>query len=416
MMLPFAMRVQEKIERIIDQELQAIGCQKLDMPILLPSKLWQQTGRWEKMGAELFRLKDRKDADYCLGPTHEEAFTSLVASLIGTRKHLPARLYQIGKKFRDEMNVRMGLMRAREFVMKDLYTFDFDHDSALQTYDEVSDAYRKIFMRIGLKFVKAAADTGSIGGNLSHEFHILSEGGNDTVLKCDMCDYAANVENAVCRVPHPLRTIPSTTTDPNDPRTVFESDAKDEHVRKVIEQHLPPDGLYTEFPIACNVVKLSTDGPNIKTATVLMFIRADRTISKFAIKRHFNIPEVEILPAGKAYDFLSKTPLAEKRLPSVHQTLDVYVDSSLSSMSRDIDVEVDMAQLGPDKQQMMRELLPSLGDFHTVESGDYCAMTLNCQGLLTAQKGIEIGHVFFLEILCCNERQIHQSRRSSAGG
>ncbi|CAG8527983.1 14724_t:CDS:2 [Cetraspora pellucida] len=193
-LLPFALRSLEKIEKIIDQEMRNIGAQKLSLPVLLSANMWKKTGRWNTTGSELFKLKDRKASDFCLAPTHEEEITQLIASDVFSYRQLPLRLYQTGKKFRDEMRPRAGLLRGREFIMKDLYTFDVTEEAALKTYEEVNEAYKKIFTRIGLPFVIAEADTGNIGGTKSHEFHFLSPAGEDLILSCIRCGYTSNEE------------------------------------------------------------------------------------------------------------------------------------------------------------------------------------------------------------------------------
>ncbi|KAF0487328.1 putative proline--tRNA ligase, mitochondrial [Gigaspora margarita] len=177
-LLPFALRSIEKIEKIIDQEMRNIGAQKLSLPILLSANMWKRTGRWDTTGSELFKLKDRKTSDFCLAPTHEEEITQLVANDVFSYRQLPLRLYQIGRKFRDEMRPRAGLLRGREFIMKDLYTFDTTEETALKTYEE------------------AEADTGNIGGTKSHEYHILSAVGEDLILSCMRCGYTSNEERA----------------------------------------------------------------------------------------------------------------------------------------------------------------------------------------------------------------------------
>eukprot|EP00462_Mataza_sp_D1_P022577 CAMPEP_0175126196 /NCGR_PEP_ID=MMETSP0087-20121206/3718_1 /TAXON_ID=136419 /ORGANISM="Unknown Unknown, Strain D1" /LENGTH=222 /DNA_ID=CAMNT_0016408079 /DNA_START=26 /DNA_END=691 /DNA_ORIENTATION=+ len=184
-LMPLGLRVLRKIEKIIDEELQAIGCQRTQMPMIMSAQLWKKTGRWDEGGDELFRLKDRKGGDFCIGPTHEEAFTSHVASLVSSPKSLPLRLYQVGSKFRDERRPRFGLLRAREFVMKDLYSFDATTADALTTYSEVSCAYDNIFSRLGVPFVKVDADSGAIGGKLSQEYHFTASAGEDCLLVCD---------------------------------------------------------------------------------------------------------------------------------------------------------------------------------------------------------------------------------------
>lgn len=193
--LPSTVRSMEKLVRVIDQEMQGIGGQKLDMPSLCSADLWRSSERWELMGKELFRLKDRHGTDYCLGPTHEEAVTTLVAHQTTlSYRQLPLLLYQITRKFRDEPKPKFGLLRGREFYMKDMYSFDVSEEAAYQTYKSVCEAYTRLFARLGLCCVQVQADTGNIGGTLSHEFHLPAEIGEDRLLVCRTCSFSANVE------------------------------------------------------------------------------------------------------------------------------------------------------------------------------------------------------------------------------
>ncbi|XP_023853857.1 probable proline--tRNA ligase, mitochondrial isoform X1 [Salvelinus sp. IW2-2015] len=193
--LPATVRSMEKLVRLIDQEMQGIGGQKLDMPSLCSAELWRRSERWDLMGKELFRLRDRHGAEYCLGPTHEEAVTELLASQ-GTLSYrqLPLLLYQITRKFRDEPKPRFGLLRGREFYMKDMYTFDMSEEAAYHTYESVCQAYTRLFSRLGLCIVQVHADTGNIGGKLSHEFQLPADIGEDRLLVCGSCSFSANVE------------------------------------------------------------------------------------------------------------------------------------------------------------------------------------------------------------------------------
>lgn len=191
--LPLGLRALEKLIKLIDEEMQAIGGQKIAMPTMVKSSLWKQTGRWDT--AELFKLRDRHGKEYCLGPTHEELVTDLVAQFGNVPyRRLPIMLYQITRKFRDEMQPKYGLLRGREFEMKDMYTFDQDEESARETYHLVCDSYCKIFERLGLKYVKVEGATGNIGGKLSHEFHLPANIGEDTLFLCDNCGQGTNVE------------------------------------------------------------------------------------------------------------------------------------------------------------------------------------------------------------------------------
>lgn len=192
--LPLGLRVLKNVEQIVREELNAIGCSELLMPALQPAELWQESGRWDDYGAEMMRLKDRHDRQFCLGPTHEEVITSVTRDYINSYKKLPLALYQIQTKYRDEQRPRFGLMRGREFVMKDLYTFHANQASLDEMYDRVAQAYQNIFTRCGLNFRKVEADSGAIGGSESAEFMVLSAIGEDTIVYSDTTDFAANIE------------------------------------------------------------------------------------------------------------------------------------------------------------------------------------------------------------------------------
>jgi len=192
--LPLAFRSIRKFEEIVREELAKDGCQELLMPTVQPAELWQESGRWSFYGKELLRFKDRKAADFCLGPTHEEVITDIVRRNVSSYKQLPMNLFQIQTKFRDEIRPRFGLMRGREFIMKDAYSFDVDDAAADQSYWAMYNAYSRIFARLGVKFRSVEADSGAIGGSFTHEFHVLAGSGEDAILSCDACDYTSNVE------------------------------------------------------------------------------------------------------------------------------------------------------------------------------------------------------------------------------
>ena len=194
--MPLALRVLRKIENIVRQEMDAKGGQELLMPIIQPAEMWQETGRWNVYGDEMFRLKDRHNRDFCLGPTHEEMITTLVRSDVRSYRQLPLKLYQIQNKYRDERRPRFGLMRGREFIMKDLYSFDKDEQGLNKTYDQMYDAYTNVFNRCGLTFRAVEADGGAIGGSGTHEFMVIADSGEAAIVYCPSCDYAANVEKA----------------------------------------------------------------------------------------------------------------------------------------------------------------------------------------------------------------------------
>lgn len=209
--LPLGLRVLRKVEQITREEMNKAGALEVLMPALQPAELWQETGRWEKYGPELARLKDRHERDFCLGPTHEEIITELARNELKSYKQLPISYYQIQSKFRDEIRPRFGVMRSREFIMKDAYSFHLDQASLQQTYEVMYQTYTNIFNRFGLKFRAVMADSGSIGGAVSHEFHVLADSGEDAIAFSDTSDYAANVEKAEALAPQTQRPTPSQT-------------------------------------------------------------------------------------------------------------------------------------------------------------------------------------------------------------
>lgn len=194
--LPLAYKVLNQIENIVREELEKIDCVEMLMPTLQPKELWEESGRWQKYGAELMRLQDRHQRDFCLGPTHEEVIVSIIRDHVKSWRALPLALFQIQTKFRDELRPRFGLMRAREFIMADAYSFHTQEDDFKAYYEKVSQAYEQIFKRIGLKVIKVKADSGNIGGDLSTEFMAISDVGEDTLVLCDECGYSANLEKA----------------------------------------------------------------------------------------------------------------------------------------------------------------------------------------------------------------------------
>lgn len=195
--LPMGRRVVLKIEQIVREEMDASGAQEIMMPIVQPAEIWRETGRWDVYGAEMFKLRDRHDNEYCLAPTHEELITTLVRNELRSYKQLPVNLYQMQNKYRDEIRPRFGLMRSREFVMKDAYSFDVDREGMIKSYENMYDAYTRIFDRCGLNYRPVLADSGQIGGNYSHEFMALADSGEADVVICTKCQFAANVEKAV---------------------------------------------------------------------------------------------------------------------------------------------------------------------------------------------------------------------------
>src|SRR5450432_716318 len=203
--LPLGLRVLRKVEAVVREEMNAAGAVELLMPVVQPAELWRESGRWDKYGPELLRLKDRHQRDFIVQPTSEEVITDIARKEIKSYKQLPLNLYHIQTKFRDEVRPRFGVMRSREFIMKDAYSFDVDESAMLKSYRIMYDAYARIFTRLGLKFRAVAADTGQIGGSASHEFQVLAESGEDAIAWCPASDFAANVELAEAIAPAPSR-------------------------------------------------------------------------------------------------------------------------------------------------------------------------------------------------------------------
>src|SRR6266571_9485955 len=207
--LPLGLRVLRKVEAVVRAEMNASGAIELLMPVVQPAELWQESGRWDKYGPELLRLKDRHQRDFIVQPTSEEVITDIARKEIRSYKQLPLNLYHIQTKFRDEVRPRFGVMRSREFIMKDAYSFDVDKDAMLKSYQAMYDAYARIFTRLGLEFRAVAADTGPIGGSASHEFQVLAESGEDAIAWCPDSDYAANLELAEALAPAAHRAAPA---------------------------------------------------------------------------------------------------------------------------------------------------------------------------------------------------------------
>ena len=208
--LPLGLRVVRKVEQIVREEMNRAGAQEVFLPAVQPAELWQESGRWKMYGKELLRFKDRHNREYCIGPTHEEVITDLVRNEVKTYRQLPKNLYQIQTKFRDEIRPRFGVMRCREFSMKDAYSFDADWEGVDVSYQKMFDAYSTIFTRCGLKFRAVEADTGNIGGSFSHEFMVIADSGEDALVFCSVCEYAANIEKAEVAKPEklPIDTAP----------------------------------------------------------------------------------------------------------------------------------------------------------------------------------------------------------------
>jgi len=277
--LPLALRSIRKFENIVREELNRDGCQELLMPTVQPRELWEESGRWQFYGRELLRLKDRKSADFCLGPTHEEVVTDIVRKLVKSYKQLPVNVYQIQTKFRDEIRPRFGLMRGREFIMKDAYSFHASRESLDETYEAMRTAYSNVFRRCGLDHVPVEADTGNIGGSASHEFMVLAQSGEDAVVSCPKCRYGANVEKATSKF----------FSDEPDPAPM--SELAPLHTPGT--QSIDDVGKFLGKPTSELVKTLVFDTDQ---GCVMVLVRGDRDVNVIKVKNFLGADFVEMMP------------------------------------------------------------------------------------------------------------------------
>ncbi|ORY66500.1 uncharacterized protein BCR38DRAFT_340587 [Pseudomassariella vexata] len=356
-MLPLGQRVQEKLERLIDKYMQQVGASKVSLSSLSSQELWKQTNRLEGYGPELFRLSDRKKAHFLLAPTHEEEITTLVKSTVKSYKQLPLRLYQIGRKYRDELRPRQGLLRSREFIMKDLYTFDETVESAMQTYSEVRAAYSRLFDELKLPYVVAEATSGDIGGDLSHEYHLPISVGEDNVISCDSCSYAANEELAVAKVDMPAE-------DAKPQAQVWRGISKDRTV--LVNVWYPAAVGISGYTINTHVINSIVD-PSIENAGSLWSTTTNDKLSP-TNQKVLNIFDQRLGPKFEE----ELDTLAAMMLPP---------GSDLELASLDIQV----ISISDDGQPL---------NLLRIREGDSCAYCSS--GKLKIQKAIELGHTFHL--------------------
>ncbi|MDF1536714.1 MAG: proline--tRNA ligase [bacterium] len=377
--LPLGLRVIRKVERIIREEMDRAGAHELFMPSILPAELWQETGRWDFYGKELLRIRDRNGRDFCYGPTHEEIFTDLVRREIRSYRQLPRNLYQIQTKFRDEVRPRFGLMRGREFSMKDAYSFDRDKAGAEKSYQAMHEAYTAIFRRCGLKFRDVEADTGKIGGSLSHEFMVLADTGEDSVVSCRGCDYAANLEMAA--VASPAGESPA---DAAVERNGSGEKRKDVSTpgQKSVEEVTRFLGI-TPGKLVKTIVMSGDKG------TVGVLVRGDHEVNPVKVRRlvedetlELAEPEVVEKVTGAPVGFAGPVGLA----------IPLFADNSVAAMSGFVTGgnAKDVHTTGVDLADFKVE---AFADLREAVQGDPCP---RCGGELTFLRGIEVGHIFYL--------------------
>jgi prolyl-tRNA synthetase len=372
--MPLGLRVLRKVEKIVREEMNAAGAIELEMPSVQPAELWQESGRWEEYGPELLRLKDRHQRDFCIGPTHEEVVSDIVRQEVRSYRQLPLNLYQIQTKFRDEIRPRFGVMRAREFVMKDAYSFHADPESLERTYRAMIDCYTRIFTRLGLKFRAVAADTGTIGGTGSHEFHVLADSGEDAIAYCPGSDYAANVELAEALAPATPRASPAAAlTRVHTPG-----------VKSIAElcAHL---GVPAERTVKA-VVLDGVDG-----RPVLLLVRGDHELN---LTKAAKLEQVKKPPAfSSAESIRSRFGAGPGSLGPVGFKGLVIADRTVAAMSDFVaganqdDYHHTGVNIGRDFPE------PVVADLRNVVAGD---ASPDGGGRLEILRGIEVGHVFQL--------------------
>ncbi len=371
--LPLGLMALQKVAAIVREEMNRAGAQELLMPMVQPADLWEESGRWQKYGPELLRFKDRHGRDYCLGPTHEEVITDIARRELQSYRQLPINLYQIQTKFRDEIRPRFGLMRGREFVMKDAYSFDADDEGASLSYEKMKEAYHRIFARCGLSFRAVEADTGSIGGSYSHEFMVLADTGEDTLVICNDCDYAANVEKAAVVPP--------------------ETDAPAVEIQPVTRVETPgmkkvdrvADFLGVSPQDIIKTMLFLVDGQ-----PVAALVRGDRQVQEVKLKNLLHASEVEPMADDEVW---KRTKLPVGYMGPVHIPIRLVADQEVMRM---VNAVAGANEKGMHLQGVNpgRDFVPELvGDLRRITAEDGCPV---CGGKLSLTEGIEVGHIFKL--------------------
>ncbi|MFR1481544.1 proline--tRNA ligase [Phascolarctobacterium faecium] len=371
--LPLAWRVLKKIERIVREEMDAKGSQELLMPIVQPAEIWQESGRWDVYGAEMFRLQDRHNRCFCLGPTHEEMVTTLIRGDVRSYRQLPLSVYQIQNKYRDERRPRFGLMRGREFIMKDAYSFDRDEAGLDKSYQDMYDAYTNIFTRCGLNFRPVEADSGAIGGSGSHEFMVIADSGEAEIVFCTSCDYAANVEKA----------------------ELFPLEAQEEAMLTK-EEVVTPD--CKTIADVCAYLKLPVDHSvkavayNSEKGLILCFVRGDHEVNEIKVINTCGVIDLEmateeqLAAAGTVGGYMGPVGIDNKKVI-------VVVDATVMKMHN--------VCCGANKEGYHfinvnpgRDFTPTyVADIRLIQEGDPCP---HCGGEVSKARGIEVGQVFKL--------------------
>lgn len=371
-LLPYGLAAVRRVEHVVREEMNRAGAQEILMPAVQPAELWEESGRWDHYGRELLRFVDRHQHPFCLGPTHEEVVTALLRGEVRSYRQLPVNLYQIQAKFRDEIRPRFGLMRGREFIMKDGYSFDVDDDAAAESYRLMYEAYSRIFERLGLGFRAVEADTGAIGGSFSHEFMVLADTGEDEIAVCRACDYAANIEKAEVKV---------------------EDGPRPAAAENISEVHTP--GMHTVAEV-CDFLQID---PTRLVKTIILLaderpvaalVRGDHDLNLVKIRNLIGAVEVELADPGTV-ERVSKAAVGYAG--PVGLDVPLYVDPAVALMADFVtganqdDYHLTGVNLGRDFQAA------KVADIRAITALDSCP---RCGGGIEITRGIEVGHIFRL--------------------
>ena len=375
--LPMGLRTLHKIENVIREEMDRSGAQEILSSAMQPKELWVESGRWSKYGPELIRFKDRHDHEYCLGPTHEEIFTDLVKDLVKSYKQLPLNIYQIQTKYRDEMRPRFGLMRGREFIMKDAYSFDVDEKGLEASYQNMYETYKRIFDRLGINYKIVLADTGAIGGNGSHQFMALSDVGESTIVYCDHCHYAADEEKAT--------SIAAIRYEKEEFKDVEEVLTENKHTIEEISEFL-------NVPAGKTVKTMIYYAEDNKTFGAFL-VRGDYEVNEIKVANALNSSEAfirlatdeEILSLGSVQGFIGPVNL--------NKDVKIFVDNEVKELTNFV-VGANKKNYHLINVNFQRDFDGVVGDYKKAKAGDLCPV---CHQPLKSERGIEVGQIFKLQ-------------------
>jgi len=371
--LPLGKKVLNKIENIIRKNMDEAGTLEILSSAMQPKELWEESGRWAKYGPELMRFKDRHEREFCLGPTHEEVFTDLIKSEVKSYKNLPLNIYQIQTKYRDEIRPRFGLMRSREFIMKDAYSFDADEKGLDASYENMKQTYKKIFDEFKLNYKIVLADTGAIGGNGSHQFMALSDVGESTIIYCDKCGYAADEEKAESKKEEYNTNI---------------------EMKDIEEVHTPNFKTIEEVSTYLNISEKETAKALIyyaKDKYICALIRGDRNVNEIKLCNALDIAEHELrLATDKEIEEIG---LIKGFIGPIDINLEIYIDEELQSQ-KNLVVGANKSDYHLRNVNLNRDFkVTKIADFRLTEKGDICPI---CGARMNSEKGIEVGQIFKL--------------------